>query len=365
MTKDKTILIRNVYCMLCYAFQVPWKAKEKEVGSEEFKTIQNLFAKLLSEDISFLLKQGLHREYISHQEDLFTMRGKINMPSTIRNKVARNEALSCEFDELSENNILNQILKTSALLLIKYREEKAQAKGVEKQFKDALKKEMLLFSNVDEIDPSTIRWSSLRFQRNNQNYQKPIKRCEFFLKGLLQTTEEGKHKLLDVLDDQDLHHLYEKFILEYYAWHYRGTGLSVDPSQIPWALDDGFKDMLPGMQSDIHLQKGNNVLIIDAKYYGKSVQVHFDKESYRSNNLYQIFTYVKNEDYKFGSKEHKVSGMLLYAKTDEENQPDRIYQMHGNQISVRTLDLNVPFEEIERQLQGIVYDHFGLRPKRA
>lgn len=35
--------------------------------------------------------------------------------------------------------------------------------------------------------------------------------------------------------------------------------------------------------------------------------------------------------------------MLLYAKTDEEIQPDNVYQMHGNQITVRTLDLNKPF----------------------
>ena len=118
--------------------------------------------------------------------------------------------------------------------------------------------------------------------------------------------------------------------------------------------------MLPVMQSDIHLQKDNTVLIIDAKYYSHTTQTQYDKHTLHSNNMYQIFTYVKNRDYEFGDEDHKVSGMLLYAKTDEEIQPDNIYQMHGNQITVRTLDLNKPFAEIAGQLNTIAKTHFDL-----
>ena len=152
--------------------------------------------------------------------------------------------------------------------------------------------------------------------------------------------------------------LYEKFILEYYSRHY--PELSVSAAQISWDVDDGIRTMLPVMQSDIHLQKDNTVLIIDAKYYSHTTQTRFDKHTLHSNNMYQIFTYVKNRDYKFGNEKHKVSGMLLYAKTEEEIQPDNVYQMHGNQISVRTLDLNLPFTEIAGQLNSIVELHFDL-----
>lgn len=114
------------------------------------------------------------------------------------------------------------------------------------------------------------------------------------------------------------------------------------------------------MQSDISLQKDNTVLIIDAKYYSHTTQVKYDKHTLYSNNLYQIFTYVKNKDYEFRQQEHEVSGMLLYAKTDEDIQPDNVYQMSGNQISVKTLDLNLPFSDISRQLNDIVKIHFEL-----
>ena len=52
--------------------------------------------------------------------------------------------------------------------------------------------------------------------------------------------------------------------------------------------------------------------------------------------------------------------MLLYAKTDEEIYPDNKYQMSGNQITVRTLDLNLPFTEIAKQLNTIAKVHFNL-----
>ena len=49
----------------------------------------------------------------------------------------------------------------------------------------------------------------------------------------------------------------------------------------------------------------------------------------------------------------EVSGMLLYARTDEVIQPDNTYMMSGNKISVRTLDLDREFRDIAKQLNGI------------
>ena len=149
--------------------------------------------------------------------------------------------------------------------------------------------------------------------------------------------------------------LYEKFILEYYRKHY--PELSPSASQIAWALDDGAGEMLPVMQTDIMLSKGNKVLIIDAKYYSHTTQVQYDVRTLHSNNLYQIFTYVKNKEAELSGTSHEVSGMLLYARTDEAVQPDNTYMMSGNRISVKTLDLNCEFGEITEQLNHIIIDH--------
>lgn len=50
---------------------------------------------------------------------------------------------------------------------------------------------------------------------------------------------------------------------------------------------------------------------------------------------------------------HQVSGMLLYAKTKAEIQPNQDYRLSGHLISVKTLDLDSDFAIIRQQLDAI------------
>ena len=350
MIKDKSIFIKNIYYMLSYAFMTLDQGDYEDVAAEEFENIHDLFAAILAKGIGRQLKQGLFRVYLNRKETATVVRGKIDMPATIQDCLARKRVLTCEYDELSENNLLNQILKTTVMLLIHHAK-------VDQEYKSDLKKEMLFFSNVDAIDPGTIRWSAIRFQRNNNTYRMLISLCQLILEGMLLTTDSGGYRLASFIDEQRMNRLYEKFILEYYAKEC--PQVTAAASQIPWALDDGIGTMLPVMQSDIMLSQGSRVLIIDAKYYTHTTQAQYNVHTIHSNNLYQIFTYVKNKDTGFGEKPHTVSGMLLYARTDEIIQPDYTYQMSGNRISVKTLDLNRDFSGIVAQLNAIVNEYFG------
>ena len=107
------------------------------------------------------------------------------------------------------------------------------------------------------------------------------------------------------------------------------------------------------MKSDITLEHNGKTLIIDTKYYSHTMQTNsmYNSRTLHSNNLYQIFTYVKNKD---TSNAGNVSGILLYAKTDEKIVPDNDYMMSGNRISVKTLDLEADFSTIENQLRALV-----------
>lgn len=109
--------------------------------------------------------------------------------------------------------------------------------------------------------------------------------------------------------------------------------------------------MLPIMQTDVTLVLGDRALIIDTKYYSQTVQENMGKISIHSPNLYQIHTYVTNED-----KYHAglVDGMLLYAKTSSDIQPNVQFKNHdGNVFMVKTLDLSQDFKVIEEQLENI------------
>ena len=177
MTKDKSIFIKNIYYMLSYAFQTLNQENYDDVAAESFDEMYDLLAAILAKGIGIQLKQGLYREYINRQEELPVMRGKINLPGTIKNRLARKQLLTCDYDELSENNLLNQIIKTAVMLLLRNAKVKAE-------YRDDLKKKMLFFSNVDLIEPTSIRWSSIRFQRNNQTYRMLISICQLIIEGI-------------------------------------------------------------------------------------------------------------------------------------------------------------------------------------
>lgn len=336
--------------MLSYAFTTLRQGAYEDIAAEKFDNIHNLFAAILAKGISVQIRQGLYREYLNHRESTSSIRGKIILHESIQNIISRQRILTCEYDELSENNLLNQIIKTTVILLL-------QHPDVDSKYKDSLKKEMLFFSNVGMVNPGTIQCSSIQFNRYSVTYRLLIGLCQFILKGLLLTTETGQYRMSTFIDEQRICRLYERFLLEYYIKEC--PHITTNSSQISWVLDDEVRHMLPIMQSDIMLSKGNEVLIIEAKYYSKTMQTRHDIKSVYSNHLYQLFTYVKNKTYEFKEGCHNVSDLLLYAATDEAIQPNSSYQMSGNKISVRTLDLNRPFSEISAQLNAIVEEHFS------
>lgn len=334
--------------MLSYAYQSLQHKTYEKIKTEAFDNVYDMFASILSKGIAFQLKQGLLREYTECEETLPVLRGKADMIGSAALKAQRKNQLLCRFDELSENNHMNQILKTTIFKLI-------QSDEVKKENRIALKRMLPYFSNVDYIEPSDIRWNTLTYHRNNQRYKMLMSICYLVLDKLLLTTDDGKVKFAKFIDSQEMSHLYEKFILEYYRKHY--NNLCPAPRQIPWDADDDFIGFLPKMITDITLSYKGKILIIDAKYYSKTMQKRsdFNSETLRSAHLYQIYAYVKNKD-----KNHigNVSGMLLYAQTDEDTGA-QTYNIGGNKFMIQTLDLSKDFSVISKQLNKIA-DNFMI-----
>jgi 5-methylcytosine-specific restriction enzyme subunit McrC len=323
--------------MLAYAFQILREQGYANCGTEEFENTADLLSAILVKGVSVQIKRGLGRTYIEETEPLSCMRGKIDITGSIKQQTFIKRQLICTHDEFDVDSYMNRILKTTMELLLKYDIPKRK-----KELRDLL----LYFKDVGTLDIHTINWG-FRFDRNNQSYRMLMYVCYLIIKGLLQTSADGSVKMMQFLDEKQMCLLYQKFILEYYRKHYPQTRPAA--SHINWALDNGMDFMLPEMESDVMLHYGKKTLIIDAKYYEHTTQTRYGVNKIHSGNLYQIFTYVKNKAAEGG----EVSGLLLYAKTDESVQPDNDYIMSGNKISVRTLDLDRSFSEIQTQLNAV------------
>ena len=345
-------MISNIYYMLAYAYQALRQNEYKQVIAEPFETASDLLAAILAKAASAQLKRGLSREYIEKNESLSELKGKIDIGESVKLRTRNDHRVSVNYDELSENHYMNRILKTTMQVLLR-------DITVKREHKDALKISLSFLKDIETLDISSINWRRFQYHRNNSTYQMLMGICYLVLRDLIMSEKQGERKLMSFFDDQKMHALFEQFVLAYYTKHYKG--LIAESKGIKWNVS-GNTAFLPVMRSDIMLQEkwvnksSKKKLIIDTKFYGKIMQSNYTSQSLWSAHLYQIFAYVKNEA---STNNGIVDGMLLYAKTEEGTIPNEEYVLSGNKISVKTLDLNQPFENISEQLDLSIKSWIG------
>ena len=349
--KNDDYRISNIYYMLAYAFKLD-KLIEKDHSSgnlEQFKNIYELFSVVLYGLINKLIKRGFYKNYKVSSDSINLVRGKININESIKKNTLIKKKLVCEFDEFSDNIYLNKIIKTTLFYLIK-----ADKNLLSKPIKQQVKKIYLFFDDIDLLDVRTIRWDSIILNKSNKEYKVVINICYMILKELIITQENGETEYKSFLDDEKLSVIFERFVREYYVKHY--SYLKPKIRVMNWQVDEGYPmiDFLPKLITDINLYYQNKILIIDTKFYANILKSNqYDKKIISRDNWNQLFAYISNESY---GSDKVVSGMLLYAQTDEEIANDNTTSIMGHKMSIRTLDLRKKFDVIEAQLNKIVDD---------
>lgn len=338
------VRIKNVYHMLSYAYAALRQGDCKRLADEDFEHIHDLFAAILACGLAGQIRRGLYREYHERRAALPTLRGKLDMPATLAERCACRACLGCEFDELTANVLANRVCKTAAVMLVRHGQ-------VGRNNKKALRRILDCLSGVDALPVGAIPWQSLRLHKGNAAYSALLAVCRLLFAGRLLSTESGTRRMTEFLDDQQMCRLYERFLLAYFREEH--PDLAAASERVDWKLDSASDAALPIMETDVTLRKAGRTLIIDAKYYGKSMAGNlYGGHKLHSANLYQIYAYVKNSD---RGRSGDVAGLLLYAGTDEAVRPDSEYIMDGNVISARTLDLNRDFTEIRGQLDAVAH----------
>ena len=342
------IPVKNIYIMFLYAWRKHLEGKIVNIDAEEHTDLQNLSAKILNNGLNRLFKKGLTRDYRSKTEDIKSVKGKINFNSTIKKNLLMNGKVSCEFDEFDEDNIQNQIIKATISKLIK-------TNNLDQENKNNLIRKKIRFSGVSEIRLQRSHFSRVRLNSNNSSYDFLLRICRLIFFSLVPSEELGRYNFRDPLDydtDYKRSKLFEEFVSEFY--NIEQDELRVERSkQLSWGFDEITEDSLelvPIMKTDMILSNQTRKIIIDTKYYEHPLSTNnFQQRKIHQNNLYQIFSYMKNT----GITEHQnLEGILLYAAVDEDF--DHQYRKDGNKISVKSINLNQDFEGIKTDLKRVI-----------
>ena len=303
---EESVVIRNIYYMMAYAYRALSVGEYTKLASEKFESANDLLAAILSLGLSLQFKRGLEKDYRELGEDLSSIRGRIDVRETMKLASSGTCKAHCRHDELSQNTLKNQILKAAAMRLI-------NCADISNNRRHELKRCLLKMRDMDAANLAQVEWERLAYHRNNGGYQLLMAVCRMVAEGLLPNDDTGGTTGRSFLSDRSLSALYEKFVLEYFRR--RHPELNANAKIIEPPKSEERPSFLPALKTDVTLERGDHTLIIDCKCYGRILRCNYGHGALSAANVNQIHMYVSEEAYV--SNKH-VEGMLLYAKTLEE-----------------------------------------------
>jgi len=339
------IPIHNIYYLLCYAWD---KLAEKDVVSVEAidsTSLADLFARVLINGTNHLLKRGFDRDYVLQHKWTGRLRGRICFQEAIRKNATFTGRLPCDFDELSYNVLHNRILKATMRRLIR-------TEGLAEENGEGLAQLCRLFEEIHHIELTSRLFGQVQLHRNNQFYDFLLKVCELTYRNLLVSEKPGTSKFMDfVQDERQMAVLFEKFVFNFYR--NEKPDFDVRSEQLRWrwkSANVASSQLLPRMLTDISLTSDTRKIIIDCKFTPEATQQRYEAETLRSAHLYQINAYMDNLP---ESKLRDACQMiLLYPTVGVPLSAD--FSHEGHKISIRTINLNQPWQSIHQDLLTLV-----------
>lgn len=350
MSNNKTpIPIKNLFYMLCYAWDILAIKDDILVGTDDFDDAYNLLARVFSHGIGKVIRSGFHRSYIPKEEELSTLRGKIDVQESINRLSMQRKQLVCSYDEYSTDDIFNQILNYTIAELIKN-------PNVDITIKRQLKKQKMFFAGIGELAPTKTNRKKIVFNRNNVIYKMLIRVAIMIYDNTIVNEENGKEAFKDFFREEQMQKVYESFLLNFYAMHLDKSKYRVHAPKFSWVKSsvediwDDYEDAdnyMPELRSDIVIenkQKGIQ-FIIDAKYYKEALvkSHHSSAKKFRRDHISQIMTYMINSTYQ-GTKR----GALLYPTVCDVL--DGKQNIATGMVFFKSINLDADWRDIESNL---------------
>lgn len=344
MAKD--IPIRNIYYLLCYAWNRLSEGEIVDVSGIDTTELADLFATVLISGTNHLLRKGLDRGYQTISDEVPAIRGRVDIAVTARRMLMKHGKAYCIYDDFNVNTLPNRILKSTLRFLA----------GVPSLDKELKKKLLSLYRGLWEIDDMPLTKHAFRkvqLHTNNRFYRFLLNICELIKGAWLIDEATGNYKFRDFIrDEKQMAILFEKFVYNFYRVHL--PDFKVKKERIYWTasseVDPDLK-FLPTMETDISLREHDRTIIIDTKYYKKTLQNYYGVESIHSGNLYQVFAYLKNLEFR-GGEDAQAEGMLLYPVVQKKLRLK--YDIHGHKISINTVDLGQDWKKIRDELLELI-----------
>lgn len=352
-TSPSGIPIRNLWYLLMYAWGLwPTTRSRWQSEVERAPTLDSLLATILMFAVRRRLCIGLGRAYVDQSQALRGIRGRVDFSRSVKGLIFQNGRAHCAFQEFLSNEPKNQIIRSTLVRMVKagdFDPDRHEAEALRQQLRSLTRQ----LEGIDVIELSPLLIRRQRSDPSDNDYRMMLAICEAFLRGVMPTEFQGRATFPDL--DRDalrLSQVYEVFVANFYRMHLDQWRVHVQ-MPIRWPTDAP-SDYLPLMKPDLVLEQrgAGKILMLDTKFTPWSlVEGRFGNWRFDTSHLYQLYAYLRSQEEVSGAH-RTASGVLLYP-TVRQHLSEKV-TLQGHSIRIETVDLSLPWQEIESRLLTIV-----------
>lgn len=300
-----------------------WDAEVFAFGAD--RDVLPAFASFFSRVAERALARGLHRDYMSHEDRLVVLRGRLNFPELLRRPDVATP-LPCRYDEYTPDVAENQVLLAA---LQRFR----TVAGVPVAARRRMLRLEARLEGVNAVTMSPADVDRIVLTRLNIHYQPALTLARLVLAGSSLLDRSGQFVASSFM--LSMNELFERFITARLVRLLEGV--AVRPQDPGWLDRNRTIKMIPDV---VFAQADEPVYVADIKYKITSTGLA------RSQDSYQLFAYTTG----FGVPE----GVLIYCQCEGELPPREVEVVaSGKRLLTYPLELSGRPLDVERAVRGL------------
>ena len=319
---DNETILKNLIYMLSFTKKLDIKTNEIAKLSKEKNPFLEILTREYANSLFECLKRLTPQRYIREENNLNYLKGKIKFSENIRYNCSNSAKFYCEYDEYSENNILNQLFLFVSTCLYYITNNGNNKK--------TLKFIMNYYSDIELIRFDKFKANKIKLSRNQELFKRPFMLAKMFIENA--TIDLTKTKIENIILLWDMNMLFEEFVFELLKRNENKNGFEgwKFTAQKGKYLFKNNKDKYRMTNADIFAEKGEDKVIIDTKY--KKFET---LEDVANSDVYQVTTYCLLHG--------AGKGILLYPQWSK-TEPQKVgYYLNSEEkqlkIGFKTIDL--------------------------
>lgn len=180
-------------------------------------TLLEILIRIFSERLVEAVRKGMPRRYVEEEDDLATLRGRLNATRQFTTLASNPSRLACRFHSLSPDIALNQIMKAAVTRLARIARSTANQRRLRE----------LAFAYVDiaDVPVAALRWDQLVLDRTNARWHELLNMAKLLLGERFQTTSAGGSKGFSLLFEMNT--LFEEYMARIIRRALAGSDLRV------------------------------------------------------------------------------------------------------------------------------------------